>query len=173
MNFTLEKKFKLALICVAIQLLMWITGLLFPLLPYTLGDVFTTFYRILCAFSALGLLPFFFSVLQNRNLIFRTTATEGAETIRPESASLIQHIATRLGSMLLIFGFSYLFILTGAVDSGGYGIIYAGIVTVVLVLIALIIDAIIIYRKEKDSSRFYTNIFLISAFLIGSFRLIH
>ena len=34
MNFTLEKKFNLALICLGLQLLMWIIGYLFPLFPY-------------------------------------------------------------------------------------------------------------------------------------------
>lgn len=171
MNFTLEKKFNLAVVCLGIQLLMLISGYLFPLFPY-MGEISLIIYRFLSVFSMVGMLPFFITILQNKSLILHPKNCEKTAEKPLSNTNLIKHIATRIGSIILIFGFSYVFILNGMVDPAGYGIIYAGIATAVIVLIGLIIDAIIIYTKEKDSSRFYTNIFIISAFILGIFSIL-
>lgn len=170
MNFTLEKKFNLALIGVGIQLLLWINNNVYFFLNFSYGDLFVSIFRIVDALSVLLLLPFFITLLRNRSLIFNQQLEEKSNKTPPQKISLTSHIATRIGSILLIFGFSYAVILK-AVDPGGYGIIFAGIATVVIVFIALIIDSILIYKKEKDSSRFYTNIFIISAFILGAFSI--
>ena len=169
MNFTLEKKFNLALICLGLQLLMWIIGYLFPLFPYV-GEVYLIFYRILNVFSVLGMLPFFISVVKNRNLLFNPQFAETTKkTSQPSSSILIKHIATRVGSIIILFVLAYVFILDGRGDSMGYGLLYAGLATICITFVGLAIDAILIYKNEKDSSRFYTNIFIISALVLGGF----
>lgn len=169
MNFTLEKKFNLALICLGLQLLIWIIGYLFPLFPYV-GEVYLIFYRILNVFSVLGMLPFFITVVKNRNLLFNPQLAETTKKIsQPSSSNLIKHIATRVGSIIILFVLAYVFILDGSGDSMGYGLLYAGLATICITFVGLAIDAILIYKNEKDSSRFYTNIFIISALVLGGF----
>lgn len=170
MNFTLEKKFNIALICLAIQLLMWITGYLLPLFHY-MSEFFLIFYRILNVFSVLGLLPFFITVMKNRNLLFNLQLAEPPKKTPPTSPNLIKHIATRVGSIIIIFALAYVFILDGGSDSMGFGLAYAGLATICIAFVGLSIDAIFIYKNEKDSSRFYTNIFIISVFILGGFSL--
>lgn len=168
MNFTLEKQFNLALICLGIQLLLMISAYFFPLFPY-MGDVSFMFYRILNIFSVVGMLPFFVTVVKNRALIFNQQSTETSEKTSQSSTNLIKHIATRVGSIIILFVLAYVIILDGRGDSMGYGLIFAGLATLCITVVGLIVDAILIYRKEKDSSRFYTNIFIISALALGGF----
>lgn len=168
MNFTLKQKFDLAVVGIVIQLIMLLSHNLIPRFMYSMGDITITIYRVLDIFSVVSLLPFFITAFKNKNSIF--AAADSTEITKPQtgSTSLLKHIATRIGIIIVLLALTYYIILGGKGDSMGLGLIFAGLATAAIVFFGLIIDAVIIFRKEKDSPRFYFNILIISALFIGT-----
>lgn len=172
MNFTLKQKFNLAAVGVVIQIVMLLSHNLIPSLMYSMGDMVITLYRVFDIFSVVSLLPFFITAVKNKNSIFAQENPAEITKATTSSTNILKHIATRIGSIIVLLALTYYIILGGKGDSMGLGLIYAGLTTAAIVFFGLIIDAVMIYRKEKDSARFYFNILIISALFLGSISFI-
>ena len=163
----MKNKLKLAISAVLLHMIFWAVDFVSPLQFLTSGSTVNTIYKILYTFSVFAPLPFFIALYKDKSAfaIVENGKTEAHHSNSPKK--IFGHIASRLLIVIGIFLLSYVVITAGKSDPMGYGIFYAGIACVILTFLVLIVDAARIHRAEKDSSRFYTNIFILAILGLG------
>lgn len=163
----MKNKLKLALAAVLLHMIFWVVDVISPLLFLTSGFGVQTVYKILYTFAVFAPLPFFIALYKDKSAlaIGENGKTEAHHSNSPKK--ILGHIVSRLLIIIGIFVLSYVVITAGKSDPMGYGIAYAGIACVILTFLVLIVDAVRIHRAEKDSSRFYANIFILAILAVG------
>ena len=169
----MNTKLKLAIASVILGIVLFLLSSVAPQIFYSNGELMQNFFSLLNIFSVFGTVPYFITILRNKNpnQNIAESIPKNNEVGEATALGILKHIGIRLGIIVLLSVLVYVVILNGRSDSMGLGAIYAALAAAGFSIIGLIADCIYTYKKENLSSRFYSSAILlcIIAFLLFSF----
>ena len=169
----MNTKLKLAIASVILGIVLFLLSSIAPQIFYSNGELLQNFFSLLNIFSIFGTVPYFITVISNKNPTQNIAESIPINNEVGEATALgiLKHIGIRLGIIVLLLVLVYVVILNGRSDSMGLGAIYAALAVAGFSIIGLIADCIYTYKKEQYSSRFYSSSVLLSiiAFLLFTF----